>query len=265
MRKLKLIILAVLVLVLAALASAQTIPATSQQQVFNNRTTNGCSAPVRNINQASHTVLFYTNGSATGTIYMQGSNDNSHYAPMSNVGDLSLSTSPVLNIIQGGGYFAEVEICITGLNAAGVVSAWYSSSTGTTPYPSNTGYVTTDQPITFVPVLNAYMVALPAVVSAGQSLCTGCVIYGVTASNPTSSAVYVRLGGTSSLYTSGAGILETLVPANGSVNFPVPVTGIWASAFYVGCSTSATSAADPGTPCVISAVWKIVVTGTVPN
>ena len=104
-----------------------------------------CSPIFRNINQSSHWLIF-TTGSQTsgGTIYLQASSDATHYTIISNIGTLSANGT---GIVQAGGYFPEIQACISGLSGgAPSVTATYTASTGAIVTPANAGYATRISP-----------------------------------------------------------------------------------------------------------------------
>lgn len=256
-----------IVIVMLGLPTAALAQITWNQPAFTNQATSGRSAIMRNVNQSSH-WLTYCAGAATsgGTIEIDGSADGTHWVTISNLGVLAANQC---GVIQGGGYYPAISAYLSGVAGAGPsINATYSASSGAIATPSNAGYNTTDQPVTMVPIANVQTLSTKS--SAYQlSSVQANVLYGATVSNTNSGTVYVAFAGSSTLYV-GGGALVFMIPvaANQSVSVALPPQGLsfsGGSGLYVGCSTSPTSAADPSTACVVSAYWKQVATGIVPN
>jgi hypothetical protein len=253
--------IAIVAVMLSVGATAQT---TWNQPAFTNQATSGCSPVLRNINQSAHWLSYSVSGTiSAGLIYLQGSGDSTHWTTISNLGVLS---SGVTGSVQAGGYYPEVEACIEFLTGTGQVSAVYSASTGAIPTPGNAGYATNDTPVTFVPIstVDTYS-SLKSTAYLLQS--GGAILFGSTVYNPNSGVVYVAFSAASTPFAgSGAGSFMIAVPPSGSLVISLPPQGIYFVAnFYVGCSTSPTSAVDPTSACVVSSYWKTINGGAVPN
>jgi hypothetical protein len=262
MKKLLLVTIAI-----AALAPAAFSQVTWNQPAFTNQAASGPSAIFRNINQSSHWLTWCAGSAVTGgTIVMRSSASGTFTdaIPISNVGVLAANQC---GSIQAGGYYPNVDAYIQGFTGgAPGVTATYSASTGVTPTPANAGYATTDQPVTFVPIINPNTNS--NLKSTAYQLSTfGAVLYGATAYNPNGSVVFLAYGASSTPFVGGGSdVFMIPVPAGGTVTIPVPPQGVYfGAALYEACSTSPTSAVDPASACVVSALYKQVSTGIVPN
>lgn len=129
MKKIFLCLLALLLLAGMSFAQGYTsIQTNGPIQLFTNKTTTGVSAEVPDIGQSSHWLL-YCRGGAAGTVTLQieGSNDGTNYAPISDV------ATPTVNgclVLEAAGYFPHVHANITSNTGGTTMNAWYSSSGG---------------------------------------------------------------------------------------------------------------------------------------
>lgn len=261
---------ALVMLALLGSSLAQTVQATWQQVAYNAVGVAGPSAIFRNINQSSHWLTYCTSGASAVSVWLEASgNGTTGWVTISNVGT---SATAACGTIQAGGYYANVRanFTITG----GTITAFYSASTGTTATPSNAGISITDQPVTFVPVLDGTGVTTAtALKSTSFSLGSALgVLFGGSVYNPNASAVYVAFSSSSTPFSGGgSGTYIVGVAAGATLNLLVPTVGIafTGAPIHMACSTSPTSASDPASACVVTALWKpvpgAITVATVPN
>ena len=275
----RLTLLAIAVIVACSFSPAQTIQATWQQPAcfstgtgpcsgggFSSASAAGPSSIFRNVNQASHVLIYcVTGGPSALSIQLEESADGSTgWTPISQVGTATANC----NILSAGGYYfavrANLKVLTGGIST--LVTSVYTASTGTVPPVLNAGQSFLSQVVTYDSILSPFTGESSAVQqvksTAVQVLPTtgNYVLYGATVYNPNAGTVYVGFYNAPGSPPSGANVMLP-VPAGQSIVLNLPVQGVsFPAGLAINCSTALASNADPASNCVITALVKAAFT-----